>query len=128
MKVTLYKNVKKFTLTSALKVDDLQLVEKTRPGALTITDDDGNSLFMISYREGANYIGANGITFGVKDANGCAVVSADLPDAEDGLAESVVDLISVATEHLKAFEEKLPGIVSGIREQRKALIDGITEA
>lgn len=128
MKVTLYKNVKKFTLASSLKVDDLQLIEKTRPGALTITDDDGNSLFMISYREGTNYIGQNGITFGVKDENGCAVVSADLPEIKDKLAESVVDLISVATEYLKTFEEALPGIVGSIREQRKALIDGITEA
>lgn len=131
MKITLHQDVKKYVLTSALKKEDLDLVKKYAPDALKIKDQDGNDIFGMSYCEDRSSVSKIGVTFGGVNKEGCVIVVGDLPatlPAGVKPGEYVADVVGAAIANITALEEKLPGVVKNIREQRAALIGTITEA
>ena len=128
MTITLNMDAKKFILASTLKKEDIELVKKYRPSELKIQDKDGNDIFAMSYCEGHPYIGKNGITFGAESHEGkYAIVVGDLP-AGDNVEDKVADMVGVALSYINTLEKALPAVVTGIKEERAALIGSIKKA
>lgn len=133
MKVTLFKDVARYALTSTLTKENIDLVKKYRPDALKVKDADGNDVFGISYVEGKNCIAKNGITFGATSHDGgFAMVVGDLPETlpagTPNVNEYVADIVGSALGYLESLENTLPSIAEGIACDRAALIDSIVEA
>ena len=133
MQIKLFKDLKKYTLTSTLTKKDLDLVKKYRPGALKKQDAEGNDVFAVSYCEGHPCVSANGITFGsVATESGCAMITGDLPETlPAGTAtygDYVADKVGAALAFVNEFEASIPGVVNAIQTERAALLEGIVEA
>lgn len=132
MKITLYANLKKFTLTSSLKKEEMELAKKYAPDALKIKDDDGNDVFAVGYTPAHSNICAKSVTFGDVDSAGNVFLVGDVPgdlakDREKA-GEYVADVVGVAMPHLKLLEERVPAEIGKIRETRSEVISGIVSA
>lgn len=131
MQIKIFKDLKKYTLTSTLTKADIDLVRKYRPTALKKQDADGNDIFAMSYVEEHPCVSANGITFGSQSANGgYAMITGDLPEApSDGktYGDYVADRVGAALVHINALETDIPAIVMSIKAERAALLSGIVE-
>lgn len=131
MQIKIFKDLKKFTLTSTLTKEDIGLVKKYRPSALKKQDAEGNDIFAVSYVEGRPCISANGVTFGAASANGgYAMVSGDLPENIDAgkYGEYIADLVGAALPFVNELEATIPEVVNTIKAERAALLGGIVEA
>lgn len=131
MQIKIFKNLKQYTLTSAIKTSDLELVKKYRPGALKKKDADGNDVFGMSYVEGKPCVAANGITFGSTDVDtGCAMIVGTLPEslpANTTAGDYIADKVGAALAHVNELEAIIPEIASDIMAERTALIGSIAE-
>ena len=128
MKITVFQDVKKYALTSTLTVEQIQLVEKYRPDALTIKDSEGNPVFAMNYKEGKPSVSKFGITFGSASTEGkLAQVTGDLDKvpADQKAGEYIADLVGAALEHINHLEATLPSVAAEIASARSALIAGI---
>lgn len=131
MQIKIYKDLKKFTLTSTLTKADFDLAKKYRPAALKKQNAEGDDIFAISYVEGKPCISANGITFGAtSNEGGFVMVSGDLPETVEAskYGEYVADLVGAALPFVNELETSVPMVVSNIRVERAALLNGIVEA
>jgi hypothetical protein len=125
MQIKVFMNLKKYTLTSSIKAEDIELVKKYRPKALKKQDSDGNDVFAISYVKGKTSVSANGITFGGEDYDtGHAIVVDDLPD-EVGIADYVLDKVSAALPYIEELERELPAVVAEIQSERERVANSI---
>ena len=128
METKVFKDVKKFSVTSTLKKSDIELVKKSNPNALLIKDEDGNDIFGVSYVPGKSSIGARGVTFGEVNDGGYLLVVGDIPEKVENFTEYVADVVGGAVEHLQAIEAKVPAIVAEITETRNTLVNSIVVA
>lgn len=132
MQIKIFKNLKQYTLTSTLKVADIELVKKHRPGALKKKDAEGNDIFAVSYVENKPCVAANGVAFGAKDVDtGCAMIIGTLPETlPNGTTNGdyIADKVGSALAYINEFEASIPAVAEEIRAQRSALIGSITEA
>ena len=132
MQIKLFRDLKKFTLTSSLTKKDIEIVKKYRPAALKKQDADGNDIFAMSYCEGRPCVSANGITFGsVSTEGGYAMITGDLPEtlpANTTYGDYVADKVGAALVYVNELEESIPGVVNAIQTERAALNDGSVEA
>lgn len=132
MQIKIFKDLRKYTLTSTLTKTDIELVKKYRPAALKKQDTDGNDLFAMSYVEGKPSVFANGITFGAATANGgYAMITGDLPDtvpAGTTYGDLIADKVGAALQYVNVLEEEIPAVVANIQSERAALLGGIVEA
>ena len=131
MRIQIHRDVKKYTLTSSLTKNDLDLVKKYRPAALKRQDEDGNDIFAMSFCEDRPCVAANGITFGsVSAEGGYAMIVGDLPEKlreGETYGEFIADKVGAALPFINEFELSIPGVATEIRAERAALIDGIVE-
>lgn len=131
MQIKLFKDLKKFTLTSSLTKKDIELVKKYRPSALKKQDADGNDIFAISYCEGRPCVSANGVTFGsASNDGGYAMITGDLPEslpANTTYGDYVADKVGAALAFVNEMEASIPGVVNAIQTERAALLNGIVE-
>lgn len=119
-----------YSLTSELKVEDIVLLKKYNPDALSIKDEDGNTKFAIGYSEGKPSVSSFGITFGSKSfEGGKASLTKSLPanmsdaaTAKDYVAEEFGAVVA----YLKQLEESVPEAVKKIKDDKKAIVDSIT--
>jgi len=128
MQIKIFKDLREYTLTSTIKAEDIIFAKKYCPKALKIQDDEGNDIFAMSYNENHNSVSAVGVTFGGKTADdGYAIVCGKLPGdvkLEDA-GEYVADMVGAALENINTIEKTLPAVLTDVKAQRKALIDGI---
>ena len=129
MTIKIFRDLKQYTLTSSLKVEDIELVKKYKPVALKKKDADGNDIFAVSYVEGRPCVSANGITFGSASAEGgFAMITGNLPDTLSNnttAADYVADKVGSALALINEFEASIPEVVNTIKSERAALISGI---
>ena len=132
MKIKIFKDLTKFTLTSALTKSDIEMVKKYRPEALKIKDADKNDLFAVSYCEGHPCISPTGVTFGSKSTDGdFAMIVGDLPEkipSDQSAGDYIADKVGAALAYINAMESTIPSIVTDIKSERAALIGSIVEA
>ena len=131
MNITVFRDLKKFVLTSTLTVDTIELVKKYRPDALKIKDTDGNDVFAVSYCKDRPNISALGVTFGSKSAEGgFAQIAGDLPEKLNAgmtYGDFVADKVGAALEHINALEASIPAVAAEITTARETLIGSIEE-
>lgn len=130
MQINFFKDLKKFTLTSTVTKENIDLVKKHRPAALKIKDKDGNDIFGMSYVEGKSCVSANGITFGATSSEGgYAMIVGDIPAdvAKDKVGEYIADLVGAALAHINTLEQSVPAAAAEITAERSALIGTIAE-
>lgn len=132
MQIKIFKDLKKYTLTSNITKEDIELVKKHRPLALKKQDKDGNDVFAISYNEGHPCVGEFGVTFGsVASEGGNAMCVFDLPEKiPQGMtaADIAADKVGCALDNINEFEASIPAIAAEIAAARAELIGNIEEA
>ena len=118
-------------VTSSLKLEDLELVSKYRPKALTLYggEDGKEPLFKVAVGEGSGYINANGAVFGrtANDGSGLACITmfaAGIPAEE--VEEWVQDQIGGAILLLNKLEAAIPAIIGEVAAENAAIRGSIT--
>lgn len=117
-------------LESTMKLADIKKVEKYRPAALTLKDEDGKPIFRVATGDNpaANDVSVvfNGNTHDeAKNATCTWIVKADIGE---GFKADLADLYGAALLKLNQFEEKFPGIIDDIDKERDAVLSNITLA
>ena len=128
MQIKIFKDLKKYTLTSTITKETMELVKKYKPVYLKEKDSDGNDIFAVSYVEGRPCISQKGITFGATNSNGYVMIVEDLPETlPEGVTYSdyVADKVGAVNSFVAFFESNLPEVAASIKEERAALMDGI---
>lgn len=131
MTIKIFKDLKQFTLTSTLTKEDFNLVQKYRPDALKIKNEDGDDVFALSYSEGRSCVSPFGVTFGATSADDKKLMIVGcLPavNGDESYGDKIADIVGAALPHVETLEKALPDVVAQIKAQRKALIDSITTA
>lgn len=129
MKIVVFKNLRQYTLTSALKKEDVELVKKYRPDALKKKDAEGNDVFAISYVAGKSCLSTNGITFGaVEDETNCLMLIGTLPESVslENSNEYIADVTGSAIASLLEIEAAIPAQIAEIKAERTNIISKIT--
>ena len=114
-------------VTSGTKLDDLKLVKKYRPDALTLYSEgeEKEPVFKIGFcADGSGSIGTYGIEFPETSYNdeGLAQVTLLYEGETEDLKESIVDSIGGAILKLNKLEKKLPDVVAEIAAERAAVL------
>ena len=122
-----------YVLTSTIKVADIELLKKSNPDALKLTNKDGEAIFAISFSEGNPSIAPFGVTFGGKtrDDNGYATITGIIPSdvqTTDAAKEFVAEKFGGVVAHLTKLEESVSKAAASVRDAKKKLIDGIVVA
>lgn len=119
-------------LTSALKLTDLEEIQKYAPDKLCIVDEETKEpLFRVAVKKGvAGSASAYGVTFGqtTNDGTGCACVTMTAPSVDGGpdkLKDVVADVLGGAYTGLTKLEESLPGVLQEVRTKKASLIENI---
>ena len=128
MKINVLGNAAVFT--STMKLEELQLLKKFRPEALTLYGGkDGDvPLFTISTEGGAG-INEVGATFkdASRDGQGLATITMELTVGGDGEAVKayIADKFGSALMHIEELEGKLPDVVREIAAQKASVMSQI---
>lgn len=119
-----------FTITSALKLEDIQKVAKYNSKGLALFggEDGKDMIFAIAPCKGAGSICKAGIEFGRANEGGYAYVTTVLPEPKEDFKGFVADNYGVAVKHLIELEASIPDAIKTIDADRKAVMDLIHEA
>lgn len=114
---------------STIKFDDIKKVEKYRPSALTITDDDGNPVFAVcTAPTPCGRINKYGIEFGAASPGDGKYATVTLinpkPDGE-GVKETVADMFGSAIIQMNKLELSLPSVLADIDAEREKIMGDI---
>lgn len=117
-------------VTSALKFEDICLVNENRPKELTLWgEENGKPVpdFSISATCGKGNISPFGICFGgaTHDGNGFASITGYIPAGDGDVKERVANQVGAAVLKLNELEEKLPPVIEEIKAQKQAMLDSI---
>lgn len=116
-------------ITSAAKLEDLKLIKKYRPKALTMYEGDDKkevSFRVMMENTPKGDVGATAISFSnVASAGGCATVTIDVTDKD---MEAVEDKIGAALLKLTKMEETFAAILDEIHAEQAQVREHITIA
>ena len=119
-------------LTSEIKLDDIKLVEKTNPRALSLFgEEDGHevALFTIGTAKTPGFAGCvtkAGITFSKASRDGgYAQITFPVPEGDGDPKELVAEKIGVALMNLNKIEAYLPDVLGDINDAKEAMLDCI---
>lgn len=118
-------------ITSSIKVEEIELLEKYKPEALTLTevDEDGDKVpkFKIGLGDGHGSVNKFGISFAKKSLNpdGYATVTGIYNGEADSVKETVADEVGAPVDMLRELEETVPAAVDEVKTKRQAVIDSI---
>ena len=121
---------KAVVVTSTLKIEEIKLVKKYRPEALTLFEGDGDKkepIFCIGLTGGAGEINQWGASFSKSTPGGGeAQVTMILPDGISDVKEYVSDAIGRAVIKLNKLEAMIPGIIEEIKAEKAEIEANIT--
>lgn len=118
-------------ITSTLKMEELVLIEKYRPEALTLMggEDGKEPMFRVSTtKSGTGKINKYGAEFGgeTRDANKYATITALVDTTDDDIKEAVADALGKPLVLLNKLETQLAEVVKEIAAEKDAIIKSIT--
>ena len=119
-KVTIAGN--SFVITSTVSMADLETVQKYRPSALAITDEETKeTLFRVGI--GSNSVTDHGVSFGgiSNDDAKFATVTLPIPADVEDAKQYVLDRAGLALASLKTVETGLADTLKRIRAERDAI-------
>ena len=124
-KITIAGN--SFVITSAISMEDLDIVKKYRPSALEITEPETKeTLFKVG--TGSNSVSDYGICFGgvTNDDKKLATATLSIPaDCEDA-KEFVIDKVGFALVNLEKIEAEIAETLEDIQAERNSIAESIT--
>lgn len=116
-------NATTYDLVSALKLDDIKMLESIKSPALSIKDKDGNSIFTLltGKNSGTN---ENAVMFAQKDMDGYAVMTfpMDTNKTAAQIRESIYATVGGIKKYLDQIEAAAAAAVSEETERKKAFI------
>lgn len=116
-------------VTSAMKMEDLELIKKYRPEALTLKggEDGKQPIFAVGVTNGTGSMNVYGASFNgtALDGSGKAVLTMHLPKVAD-VKEWIADNLGAGFENLEKLEKTLPAVVTAITEARNNLMEKIS--
>ena len=120
-------------ITSSLKLEDIEKVEKFRPDSLILRggEDGKEPVFRVgASKKTGGAINKYGVTFAseAKDGSGLATLTLFLPKDIPDVKESLVDTYGDVFDNLAVLEEKMPDIIKDIDARREAIMNEITLA
>lgn len=116
-------------VTSAVKLDDIKMIEKYRPAALVLTDEEGEPIFKVGTTNDTATINKYGVTFNSAthdDSKLATMTVGCLCDTGDNIKEIVADTIGVYVMTLNKLEDTLPAVISSIKAEKEAILSNIT--
>lgn len=120
-----------FTITSALKLEDIQKVAKYNDKALALFggEEGKDMIFKIgTCCKGSGSVSKFGIEFARATEEGYAYVTTVLPVPQTDFKGYVADNYGAAVKHLIELEASIPDAIKTIDADRKAVMDLIHEA
>lgn len=116
-------------VTLRVSLENLQRVAKYRPEALKLKDENGDPIYSISVK-GTPGINDFGATFGAAtyDENKYAAITMKVNPGDQDIKEYIADTYGAAINYLGEIEEKLPGVITEINEERERIKEGIVLA
>lgn len=119
-------------LTSGVKLEDIQLLEKYNPDALKLyrTDEDGKKECVFTVKTAAcGGIGPRAAIFDAAslDGNGLATFTTDVPVGvtPENLKEKVADLIGNGVILLNEVEAQIPAAVEAVKANQASVMESI---
>ncbi len=124
----------KMFVTSEVKTEDIKLLQKYRPDALSLFRDgtDGVKVpeFTVCTTNGNGEIGVHGAAFGATamDGSGLAIIVKDLPaDVTPGnVAEKVADIVGVSILNLNKVEAQIGPALEEVAAEKADILANIT--
>ena len=109
-------------VTSERTLEELKLVKKCRPKALTLYDGD-DPVFAIS-TEGKAGINKYGATFTdeARDGSGKACITVPIAYSGDDVKSFIADELGGALIYINELEAKLPEVIQEIKAEREAVL------
>lgn len=114
---------------SAYSIEDIKTIERYRPKALTLMEEDGKTeTFKVGTTDGKGSISAYGMSFGSSSKNGenKAIITLDIPSNVNDAAAYAEDRIGVAIVKLNAVESQLNGALGEISHEKELVRENIT--
>ena len=114
-------------IASTLKLEDIKLLEKYRPEALVLTDEEKEPVFKIGTTYGVGTIGTYGASFSDEsnDDQKLATITLLYEGETDNLKESIVDSIGGALLKLNKLERMLPAVLEEISAEKAEIFEHI---
>ena len=116
-------------ITSALKREDIELLEKYRPDALILKggEDGKKPIFRIATTTGAGDINKYGACFGgeTHDEAKLATITMMSGVVGEDIREAVAEKVGTAILNLNKLEATLPEVLDEISAEKSAIMDNI---
>ena len=115
-------------IESTMKLDEVKLMAKHRPGAMTLFEgDEKNSeeLFKVFVGSGKGCIDKNGVVFGEANNDGFATVTVLVPDDVNDIKAWVNENIGMGLLYLNEIETYAGEVMSEILEEQTAINNAI---
>jgi hypothetical protein len=116
-------------IVSSQKLEDLKKVEKARPDALTLKDDEGNQLFVIATGNKGE-VGNYGVVFNAElnDGSGLACITESIAGkpAEMDATDYVVERYGAVISKIDKVEAGIPDTVKAIADEIASLKERVT--
>lgn len=116
-------------IESAHTLDTIKTLEKYRPKALTLYDEDGKTeMFKVGTTTGKGSINAYGASFGSasKNEEKKAIITMDLPAGTTDAKAYAEDAIGVAIIYLNRVEEQFAEAMASVAEEKETVRSNIT--
>lgn len=121
-------------ITSDAKLEDIKLIQKFMPKALTLKefDENGKSVdtFKVGATDGEGSINEYGVSFGreSRDRQGLAIITIGIPDEIEDAVAFAADVVGVPLMKLNQLEETFGVVLEQIKKDRDAILENITVA
>lgn len=114
---------------SAYSIEDIKTIERYRPKALTLVEEDGKTeTFKVGTTDGKGSISTYGVSFGSSSKNGenKAIITLNIPSSVNDAAAYAEDCIGVAIVKLNAVESQLNEALDEISHEKELVRENIT--
>lgn len=120
-------------VTSSKKLEDIKAVEKYRPSALVLKDDEGEPVFRVAIGSGAGSLTRYGAEFAPSTINleGKATITMAMPAVEgdaSAIRGAVADTVGTAILSLNKVEDTIDDVLAEVQEEREAIMANIVIA
>lgn len=115
-------------IKSGYSLDEIKTLEKYRPKALTIFEEDGKTeLFKVGTTKGDGSIGTFGASFGRSSADDDkkATITISIPADVTDAKKYAEDTVGVAIVYLNKVEDQIPDALASVEEERAKVRENI---
>lgn len=105
-------------IKSDIKVEEIKLLKKYCPEALTLKDENGNAVFKVDYCKVSGSFGQYGICFNEKTKKGYAAISLNTPcdGPSDVKKTEMVTVLAPIAPQLEAITEQIANVVKDVEK------------